>query len=305
MTAQSAILPEMGSHGLFLILTLKADGDLDAVRRQCAQLPALLSQVQQRDDQARLLASIAFGLGFCRRLNGSHHPAQLKHFAELDGDFSAPATGGDIFLHIHSLRQDLNFMLGNLLLDPIRDQIDVQEEVSGFKYLDARDLTGFIDGTENPEGDERAEVALVGEEDPEFMDGSYVMVQRYVHNMPKWNQVPDTDQEKVIGRTKPDSVELDEDVRPATAHISRVVIEEDGEELEILRHSMPYGSVGGDSGLLFLAYNKNVATFDKMLARMFGLTGDELHDHLLHYTRPVSGAYFFAPSLEKLASLAD
>ena len=303
MTPQSAILPETGSHGLFLVLKLNDEADLAAIKQQCAALPHQLEQVRQHDLSARLMASIAFGLDFWLKINGSNHPAHLKHFARLDGDFQAPATGGDIFLHIHSLRQDLNFVLAQQLLDAIRDHVTVLDEVSGFRYLDSRDLTGFIDGTENPEGDERAEVGLIA--DGEFSGGSYVMVQRYVHNLPRWHQVSDVEQEKVIGRTKPDSIELPDEARPDTAHISRVVIEENDEELEILRHSMPYGSVSGDSGLFFLAYSCDLTIFDKMLARMFGTAGDGLHDHLLHYSQPVSGAYFFAPSLEGLQQLTN
>ena len=303
MTSQSAILPETGSHGLFLVLKLNDLADIGAVRQQCAALPQLLSSIHQHDSQARLVASVAFGLDFWLNINGANHPAHLKHFPQLEGDFRAPATGGDILLHIHSLRQDLNFSLAQQLLDPIKDQLDIIDEASGFRYLDSRDLTGFIDGTENPEGDERAEVGLIA--DGEFTGGSYVLAQRYVHNLPRWNQVADADQEKVIGRTKPDSVELPDHERPDTAHISRVVIEEEGEELEILRHSMPYGSLSGDSGLFFLAYSCDLTIFDKMLARMFGTAGDGMHDHLLHYSQPVSGAYFFAPSLEGLKRLVE
>jgi putative iron-dependent peroxidase len=177
------------------------------------------------------------------------------------------------------------------------------DEVHGFQYLDSRDLTGFIDGTENPQGKkERMEVALISSEDPAFAGGSYVFTQRYVHKLQKWAAVPRNEQEKVIGRRKPDSQELSDRVKPPTAHISRVVIEENGEELEIVRHSFPYGTVS-EAGLFFIAYSKTLDTPEKMLNRMMGTTRDGLHDHLMDYTQAVSGAHFFAPSLELLKSI--
>ncbi len=180
--------------------------------------------------------------------------------------------------------------------------VTVMEEVHGFRYLDSRDLTGFIDGTENPKGAERAEVALIGDEDPDFAGGSYAFTQRYVHDLKRWAAVPQAEQEATIGRRKTDSEELE--TKPPTAHISRVVIEEDGRELEIVRHSFPYGTVS-ESGLFFIAYSRTLDTTEKMLSRMMGTAGDGLHDHLMDYTRAVSGATFFAPSLPMLRALGS
>jgi porphyrinogen peroxidase len=176
------------------------------------------------------------------------------------------------------------------------------EEVHGFRYLDTRDLTGFIDGTENPKGKERAMAALIGKEDPAFAGGSYAFTQRYVHDLKKWASIPLPEREGAIGRRKKDSKELSAKVKPPTAHISRVVIEENGEELQIVRHSFPYGAVT-QAGLFFIAYTKDLAVPEKMLSRMFGTSGDGLHDHLMDFTRAVSGATFFAPSLKVLKSL--
>ena len=189
------------------------------------------------------------------------------------------------------------------LRSQLGETVEVMDEVHGFQYLDSRDLTGFIDGTENPQAKkERMEVALIGGEDPAFAGGSYVFTQRYIHNLQKWATVPRNEQEKVIGRRKPDSKELPDRVKPPTAHISRVVIEENGEELEIVRHSFPYGTVS-EAGLFFIAYTKTLDIPEKMLGRMMGLTRDGLHDHLMDHTRAVSGAHFFAPSLDLLKAL--
>ena len=173
------------------------------------------------------------------------------------------------------------------------------------QYLDSRDLTGFIDGTENPKGNkDRTEVALIGKEDIAFAGGSYVFTQRYVHNLKKWATVPLPEQEGAIGRKKKDSKELSDKLKPATAHISRVVMEENGQELEIVRHSFPYGTVS-ESGLFFIAYTKNLDIPEKMLRRMYGTAGDGLHDHLMDFAQAVTGATFFAPSLPMLKSLGS
>ncbi len=170
---------------------------------------------------------------------------------------------------------------------------------SRFRYLDTRDLTGFIDGTENPKGKARAEVALIGSEDAPFAGGSYVFTQRYIHDLTKWAALPLDEQEKVVGRRKRDSKELSDRAKPATAHIARTVIEENGEELKIVRHSFPYGTVS-EAGLFFIAYTRTLDIPEKMLARMMGTADDGLSDHLMDFSRAVSGANFFAPSLTVL-----
>lgn len=300
-TPQSAILPEAAQHALYLVINV--DNKANNVVKQCTSLPTLINDIKQQHNIDNLFASLAFGENYWDVVHPGNKPKRLKTFTNLgEGDVFAPATGGDLFLHIHSDRKDMTYVLASAFLKAIKNDVTVLEEIEGFHYLDDRDLTGFIDGTENPEGDERAEVALIDDE-PEFNGGSYILAQRYVHNLPKWEKVEDKEQEGIIGRTKPDSIELTEDVMPETSHISRVVIEENGEELEIVRHSLPYGKASGDAGLFFLAYSKDLTILEKMLANMFGASGDDLHDHLMNYTTPVSGAYFFAPSVEMLKGL--
>jgi putative iron-dependent peroxidase len=170
-----------------------------------------------------------------------------------------------------------------------------------FVYLDSRDLTGFVDGTENPPVEEAPEVAAVAE--GPGAGGSHVILARWVHDLTGFEALEVGAQERVIGRTKPDSVELADDVKPATAHIARVVIEVDGEELEIYRRSTPYGTVR-EHGLQFLAFSADPDRFDQMLARMFGTSGDGLRDELTEFSRPVTGAYYFAPARESIAAFA-
>ena len=305
-TPQSAIVPEAGNHASFFIFDMARDSAArQALARAAAGLPALLNELGRDDPAAALVGSVAFGAEYWELLHPAGAPPGLAPFREIHGVKSAPATGGDVLVHVHSNRHDLNFEVLRRFFEPLRQHARVLEEVHGFQYLDSRDLTGFIDGTENPKGEARAAVALIGDEAARFAGGSHVLTQRYVHRLRDWQRLAVEEQEKIIGRTKPDSVELPAEEKPPTAHISRVVIEEDGEELEIVRHSMPYGEVAGEAGLFFLAYSKERRIFDRMLERMFGAAGDGLHDHLMDYTEPRSGAYFFAPSLEMLQSLAD
>ena len=250
------------------------------------------------------MCALSFGSGFWDVISPNKRPTGLRPFTAIDtGGHTAPSTGGDILLHIISKREDLNFELAMQVRNRFGDMVEVMDEVHGFRYLDSRDLTGFIDGTENPEGDEeRAEVALIGAEDADFAGGSYVFTQRYVHNLKKWSTLSEQEQEGAVGRRKADSEELPDAIKPPTAHISRVVIEENGEELEIVRHSFPYGTLN-EHGLFFIAYTKDLAIPEKMLQRMLGTSGDGQHDHLMDFTQAVSGAHFFAPSLDVLISL--
>jgi putative iron-dependent peroxidase len=295
---QSAICAEGGAFGLFLTLVL-ADGDLAPVRRVLAALPAMTEAVAAQMGEPALVSSVALGAACWTRLTGRECPEGLVPFAPLtEGSRKAPATPADLFLHIHSPRHDANLMLARRVMGALGAHVRLVEEVMGFRHLKNRDLTGFVDGTENPEGDERAEVALV--KDGPFAGGSFVSIQRYVHDLPRCEALSLPDQEAAVGRCKESDEEMA--VKPPFAHIARVVIEEDGEELEILRHSMPYGTTS-EHGLYFIAYGASPAPFRKMLERMVLSAGDGHHDRLLDFTRAVTGASFFSPSVEVLASL--
>jgi putative iron-dependent peroxidase len=300
---QSAILPSPQEHARFLVLGV--DHTLSAKTGQvAATTPAICEEVRRLDAEAELVCTVAFGPALWDLISPKQRPKKLHPFKAVGSpDRRAPSTGGDLLLHIVSKRTDLNAELMLRILAALGERVSVLEDVQGFRYLDERDLTGFIDGTENPTGAARAQVALIGEEDADFAGGSYVFTQRYVHDLRHWQKVPLEEQECIIGRRRADSEELPDDIRPETAHISRVVIEEHGEELEIVRHSFPYATAT-EAGLFFIAYTKDLEIPDKMLARMFGATGDNLHDHLMDFSRAVSGATFFAPSIEQLSSLA-
>lgn len=296
-TPQSAILPENSRHASFVTLVLN-DGEAAeaALRTVAARVAAITNEIAAIDPGAELLSAIGFSDWMWARLGHGGRPMHLGPFPAMSGHgHDAPATPGDVLLYVRSARPDLNFMLTRAVLAELGDAVEVVEHIDGFRYLDMRDMTGFVDGTENPEGDERAAVALVGDEDPAFAGGSYMHVMRFVHDMDKWNRQAVHDQEKVFGRTKPDDEELDDEVKPASAHISRVVIEEDGEELEILRQSMPYGDTTR-AGLVFVAFGKDTLIFRRMLERMYLGDADGTYDHLLDYTHAETGNLYFVPA---------
>jgi putative iron-dependent peroxidase len=266
------------------------------VAKAVAKAPARTRKLLQLEPRARLASVVGFGPALWDQLSPDRRPRAFRPFRAVKGAGGrAPATG--------ARRPDLCFELAMQLRQDLGDAVDVLEEVHGFRYLDARDLTGFIDGTENPKGRARASVALIGSEDPAFAGGSLVFTQRYVHDLEKWRRLAVREQEKIIGRRKRDSRELSSRAKPPSAHISRAVIVEDGEELEIVRHSFPYGTTS-EHGLFFIAYTRDLAIPEKMLSRMIGTAGDGLHDRLMEFTTAVSGATFFAPSLRALCSLA-
>lgn len=303
MTAQSVILPLASIHARFIVLRLK-DLTLDELKAQCNHLLNTQNQliIQYPDTEIKL--GIAFGTTLWQQLY-HQQPNGFYDLAEINGAFHMPSVPADVFIHLASDRSDICFALSQAFFAGIEQKIELLDERVCFRYLDSRDLTGFIDGTENPQyNDERAEVALLDQQQGEFADGSFVFAQRYVHDLDKWQKLKVNVQEKIIGRTKIDSIELDDDIRPENAHISRVVIEDkQGEEMEILRHSLPYGDGQGDKGLYFVAYTHNLTILDQMLQRMFGTSDDNIHDRFLHFTTAQDGAYYFMPSQQLLAQV--
>ncbi|MDC5703568.1 Dyp-type peroxidase [Vibrio europaeus] len=293
---QSAILPEASPFAQYTLL--KVNQNETKVLEQLQALPTLVEELNKQQPGAELTLSIAFTKAFWSKLDMAV-PAELIDFPQLgEGDVVAPSSDVDVLIHCHSNRHDLHFYLLRKFFAQVSEDVAVIDETYGYRYLDSRDMTDFVDGTENPKDAQREEVAIIPQ--GEFAGGSYVMVQRFIHNLPSWNRLNVSAQEKVIGRTKPDSIELD-DV-PAASHVGRVDIKEEGKGLKIVRHSLPYGSVSGEHGLLFIAYCNTLHNFKAMLESMYGAT-DGKTDQLLRFTKAVTGAYFFAPSSEMLSGL--
>ncbi|TCB46460.1 Dyp-type peroxidase [Acinetobacter terrestris] len=305
MTAQSVILPLPSDHARFIVLRLK-DLTIDELKEKLADLFTTRDRLITQHPNAQIKTGVAFGPELWAKLY-NQTPADFKQLQPLQGSFQMPVVPADVLIHVASQRTDICFALSQSFFEGIQDKVEVLDERVCFRNFDGRDLTGFIDGTENPQfPDDRAEVALLGEDAGIFADGSFVFAQRYAHNLAKWKQLKVDAQENVMGRTKLESIELDDEVKPKNAHIARVVIEDDeGEEMEILRHSLPYGDGKGDQGLFFIAYTQNLEIIDRMLQHMFGTTGDGIHDRLLHFVTPMDGAYFFAPSEELLEEVLE
>lgn len=302
---QSAILDGPGLSARFLVLTVQAGGE-DVVRAALAGVPNLVRAVGHRDEAMALSCVVGIGADAWSRLQpGRGTPAQLHPFEALaDGGRVAPSTPGDVLLHIRAGREDFCHELARLVLARLGDAVTVVDETHGFSYFDSRDLIGFVDGTENPIGDERVAFTIVGDEDPEHAGGSYVTVQRYVTDLDAWQATPTEAQEAAIGRTKADDVELEDERCLPTAHKERAKIVRDGAEQKILRHNRAYGTAR-EAGTYFIAYARDLSVTEGMMRRMFVADADGAYDHLLDFSRPVTGTNFFAPSQDVLEALAD
>ncbi|MBX3027442.1 Dyp-type peroxidase [bacterium] len=306
-TPQNAIDAGPGRCARFLVLEVGTQaGAVEQVRGALATVPNLVRAVGHRDESAALSCVVAIGAdAWSRLLPDRSRPAQLHRFPALaDGGRTAPSTPGDVLLHIRAEREDFCHELARLVLAALGDTVAVVDETHGFAYLDSRDLIGFVDGTENPRGEERLAWTIVGDEDPEHAGGSYVTVQRYVTDFAAWQALPTEAQEAAIGRTKADDVELDDAVCPASAHKERAKLVRGGVEQKILRHNRAYGSAR-ESGTYFIAYARDLSVTEGMLERMFVADAEGVYDRLLDVTRPVTGCHFFAPAEEVLESLPD
>ncbi|RWA22774.1 hypothetical protein MBRU_12580 [Mycolicibacterium brumae DSM 44177] len=258
-----------------------------------------------RIPDSRLSLVVGIGSRAWDRLFSGPKPAKLHDFVELRGSHHhAPSTGGDLLLHIKAASVDMCFELGGRLLGALGDAVTVLDEVQGFKFFDMRDLLGFVDGTENPVGAQAAAAVRIGDADPAFADGCYVHVQRYTHDMAAWNALTVTEQELVIGRTKLEDIELDDEVKPANSHVAvNVITDDDGSELKIVRANMPFGSLAdGVYGTYYIAYAGNPDITERMLRRMF--IGEPVGntDRILDFSTAHTGAMFFVPTADFLGS---
>ena len=245
---------------------------------------------------------IGFGPSLWGRLAPEAVPEGFHDYPTIEGldGTRAPSTQRDIWVWVHGTGEDVAFDTARQVGLALAPVATVELDIPSFVYKDSRDLTGFIDGTANPPMDEAADVALVPGGQP-GEGGSFVIAQKWVHDLDDFHALPVEEQEKVFGRSKPDSVEMDDDTKPANAHIARVEIDIDGEEAEIYRRSTPYGTLG-EHGLYFLAFSAELRRYEIMLGNMFGL-GDGPRDRLTDFSTPVTGSFFFAPSMAALDEL--
>jgi len=300
------VVAELTRAAIFLVVTVNVGPDGDAaVRPLCGDLAALLRAVRFRDLEGRLSCVMAFGSDAWDRLFEVPKPKELHPFPEIRGRHHAVATPGDILFHIRSTRMDLCFELATQIMSRLGGAVSTVDEVHGFNYFDDRDLIGFVDGTENPVGRAAIEATIIAEEDAAFAGGSYVIVQKYLHDLVRWNALPIEEQERIIGRTKLSDIELDDAVKPPSAHNVLTTIMEDGKQLEIVRDNMPFGEVGkGEFGTYFIGYARSPHRIEQMLVNMFVGQPPGNYDRLLDYSRAVTGTLFFVPSVTFLDNVA-
>jgi len=294
---QSGITAAPNSDALFITLNVLVN-KRNVIRSQLNQAQKIIARFQQTHAASNPHAVIAIGSEFWQEVDTQSQPKELSPFPNINTIPPTPVTPVDLLLHIRSNRRDLTYLLAKSLMELLSNFVEIVEEVSCFKYLDSRDLTGFVDGTENPEGNHRAKVALVNkEDDAAFANGSYLHLQRFVHNLNNWQTLPVKEQEDIMGRTKEENIEYKSQNKPLTAHTKRASAKGiNGEGLEILRHSMPYASLS-EAGLLFASYCNSPVNFSKMLENMMLGDGSGHTDKLMNYTKAVTGQAFFAPNI--------
>ncbi len=303
-----AVLSPLTGAAIFLVVVVNPGQDnADTARALCGDLAGLIRAVGFRGTEDYLTCVAGLSAQAWDRLTGLPRPAGLHPFIELrSGPRFAPATPGDLLFHIRAARMDLCFELAAQIMARLWGAVTVADEVHGFRYFDHRDLLGFVDGTENPEGQLAYDSVIIGSEDPAYAGGSYVIVQKYVHDLDAWNALPTEQQERVIGRTKLADIELADDVKPSYAHNALTTITENGTEVKIVRDNMPFGSVGaGEYGTYFIGYARSPAVTELMLRNMFIGLPEGNYDRILDVSRAVTGGLFFVPPAAMLESLGD
>lgn len=287
---------------IFLVLTMNEGAKAeDAVRALSADLSALVRGIGFRAQESSLSCVVGVGSNAWDRLFGAPRPKELHPFRDIQGVHHAPATPGDLLFHIRAERLDLCFELATQISQRLADVVEMTDEVHGFKYFDARDLLGFVDGTENPVAEAARQATLIGDEDVDHAGGSYVIVQKYLHDLAAWNAIPVEQQERIIGRQKLSDIELPASAKPSYAHNVLTNISENGQPLQILRDNMPFGTVSkGEFGTYFIGYARSPRRIEQMLNHMFIGNPPGNYDRVLDVSRAVTGGLFFVPTADFL-----
>jgi putative iron-dependent peroxidase len=304
-TPQPVVSP-LTRAAIFLTLVIEPGPEAcAAIRGLCADLSAILRAVDFRDLDAGLKCVMGIGSEAWDRLFGDPRPAELHPFREFrSGDRHAIGTPGDLLFHIRSNRADMCFEVATQIMERVGTAASTVDEVHGFRYFDDRDLIGFVDGTENPTGQVATDAAYIGTEDAGFAGGSYVIVQKYLHDVAGWNALSTEAQERIIGRTKLSDIELDDAVKPTSAHNALTTIVEDGKEIKILRDNMPFGRAADkEFGTYFIGYARSPRTIEQMLENMFVGQPPGNYDRLLDFSIAKTGNLFFVPSATFLENI--
>jgi putative iron-dependent peroxidase len=286
---------------IFLVVTIDEGGEA-AVHDALPDISGLVRAVGFRDTDKRLSIVTSIGSDAWDRLFAGPRPAELTPFIELDGPrHHAPATPGDLLFHIKALSMDMCFELAGRIVKAM-GAVTVVDETHGFRFFENRDLLGFVDGTENPVGAGADAAVTVGAEDPVFAGGSYVVVQKYLHDLDSWEALTVEEQERAIGREKLDDIELPDETKPANSHVALTTIADaDGTERQIIRENMIFGHAGaGEYGTYFIGYAATPDVTEQMLHNMFVGNPPGNHDRILDFSTAVTGGLFFVPTADFL-----
>jgi putative iron-dependent peroxidase len=300
-TEPQGVLTPLTNTAIFLVVTVDPGAE-DEVRDLLTDVAGLTRSVGFRVPEGALTCVVGISSGLWDRLFDGPRPADLHPFKKVVGArHVAVATPGDLLFHLRARRMDLCFELAGQLMDRLAGKVTLADEVQGFKYFDERDLLGFVDGTENPTGLAAQHAVLIGEEDPDFAGGSYVIVQKYLHDLPAWNALPVEEQERAVGRTKLSDIELADDVKPANSHVALTTIVDDGTERQIIRDNMPFGRPGAQEfGTYFIGYARTPDVIERMLNNMFLGDPPGNYDRILDFSTAVTGSLFFVPTADFL-----
>ncbi|MBA8841102.1 Dyp-type peroxidase [Ochrobactrum sp. RH2CCR150] len=306
LPVSQSVVGKLTKAAIFLVVTINPGSEAEeAIRDLCADISSLVRGVGFRRLDGQLSCITGFGSEAWDRLFGAPRPKELHPFREIHGVHNAVSTPGDILFHIRASSMDQCFELASHLMERLSIHVSVVDEVHGFKFFDDRDLLGFVDGTENPVDQAALSATIIGDEDPDFAGSSYVITQKYLHDLAKWNNVSVEEQENIIGRHKLSDIEQLGSQKKPYAHNVLTNIEEDGEQIQILRDNMPFGEVGkGEFGTYFIGFARSPSRIEKMLENMFVGNPPGTYDHILDFSRAVTGCLFFVPTLTFLDNVS-
>lgn len=299
-TPQTAIIPDHCQAGIYIEANVKPEQQ-DLIKQACRQSLAALAQLQSQFPHLKLGLTIAFGADYWRSFQHIDEGTEIKPFRAL-GKGLCPATQCDLMIHIQSLLHKVNYALASQVLAAFGEAIEVENETHGFRLLEDRGVEGFVDGTENPQGDDKVQqVGVIAE--GKDAGGSYIVLQQYLHDLNQWNRISISEQEACIGRSKISNEEFSRADRLPDSHLNRTNLKENGVGLKIVRRSLPFGTVSGEHGLMFIAYCARLHHIEQQLLHMFGEADGKTDLLLTHLTRVQRSAYYYAPSVERLQQL--
>jgi porphyrinogen peroxidase len=301
------VVTPLTAAAIFLVLTINPGGEASC-RDLLSDWNALQRSVGFRAPGPPLASVAAVGSRAWDRLFAGPRPAELHPFRELDGSrHRAVSTAGDLLFHIRHERMDICFEFASQAMTRLAGAVTVADEVHGFRFFDDRDLLGFVDGTENPVGRPAETSAITGDADPDLAGGSYVIVQKYLHDLQAWNAISAEEQERVIGRSKLSDIEMPDEIKPVNSHVAlNTIVDPDGTQRQILRANMPFGDLGrGEFGTYYIAYAATPSVTEQMLVNMFIGNPPGNTDRILDFSTAVTGGLFFAPSADFLDDLPD